>query len=50
MATCKLVEAALVKNVNEWTQGKLKLAVASFPELGLAGPDTLALVAEGTLG
>jgi len=50
IATCKLVEAVLVKNVNERTKGKVNLVISSFPELGLAGPDTLDLVSEGTLG
>ena len=49
IATCKLVEAVLIKNVKARTQGKINLVVSSFPELGLAGPDTLDLVAEGTL-
>jgi len=49
IATCKLVEAVIIKNVKARTQGKINLVVSSFPELGLAGPDTLDLVAEGTL-
>jgi len=32
-----------------WTGGALKILVSSFPELGLAGPDTLALVSDGTI-
>ena len=31
------------------TGGALKILVSSFPELGLAGPDTLALVSDGTI-
>lgn len=50
IATCKLVEAVLVKNVNERTEGKVNLVITSFPELGLAGPDTLSLVSDGTIG
>jgi len=50
VATCKLVEAVLIPNVNKRAQGKLTLVISSFPELGLAGPDTLELVSEGTLG
>ena len=49
IATCKLVEAVLVKTVNERMQGKLELVVTSFPELGLSGTDSLALVSEGTV-
>jgi len=49
LATCKLVEEVLVKNTIERTQGKLTLTITSFPELGLAGPDSLALVRDGTI-
>ena len=49
IATCKLVEAVIIKNVQARTQGKINLVVTSFPELGLAGPDTLALVTDGTI-
>ena len=49
VAPCKLVEAVIAKNIAERTEGKLKLAITSFPELGLAGPDSLALVRDGTI-
>ena len=49
LATCKLVEEVLIKNTAERTQGKLNLVVTSFPELGLSGPDSLALVRDGTI-
>ena len=49
LATCKLVEEVLVKNTTDRTQGKLNLVITSFPELGLAGPDSLALVRDGTI-
>ena len=49
VAPCKLVEAVIAKNIAERTEGKLTLAITSFPELGLAGPDSLALVRDGTI-
>ena len=49
VAPCKLVKAVIAKNIAERTQGKLTLAMTSFPELGLAGPDTLSLVRDGTI-
>jgi TRAP-type C4-dicarboxylate transport system substrate-binding protein len=38
------------KRVSERTSGRVKFQISSFPELGLAGPDTLRLVGDGTLG
>ena len=49
VAPCKLVDAVITENIKERTQGKLTLEITSFPELGLAGPDTLALVRDGTI-
>ena len=46
---CKLIEQFWAPNLEERTNGQLVLEVSSFPELGLAGPDTLQLVSEGTL-
>ena len=46
---CKLIEQFWAPNLEARTGGQLKLVVSSFPELGLAGPDTLQLVSEGTL-
>ena len=46
---CKLIEQYWAPNLEERTNGQLKLTVSSFPELGLAGPDTLQLVSDGTL-
>ena len=45
---CQLMETYLAPNLRERTNGKLELITSSFPELGLAGPDTLSLVADGT--
>ena len=47
---CKLIEAYLIPNLTERTNGQVELSVSSFPELGLAGMDTMSLVRDGTLG
>ena len=47
---CILIESYWAPNMEARTNGQLKLVASSFPELGLAGPDTLQLVSEGTLG
>ncbi len=47
---CKLMEAYLIPNLTERTNGQVELSVSSFPELGLAGTDTMSLVRDGTLG
>ena len=46
---CQLVDSFFSPNLLKRTNGQLDLVVSSFPELGLAGPDTLSLVADGTL-
>ena len=46
---CEVIDAYWVPNLAERTNGQIELVVSSFPELGLAGPDTLSLVEEGTL-
>jgi TRAP-type C4-dicarboxylate transport system substrate-binding protein len=49
---CKLLAApgGMVERIFERTNGQVEIEISSFPELGLAGPDTLRLVADGTLG
>ncbi len=47
---CKIIEQYWAPNLEARTNGQLVLEVSSFPELGLAGPDTLQLVSDGTLG
>ena len=47
---CKIIEQFWAPNLEARTNGQLMLEVSSFPELGLAGPDTLQLVSDGTLG
>ena len=46
---CKIVDTFLVDRLEERTNGKLLIESTSFPELGVAGPDTLNLVRDGTL-
>ena len=46
---CKIVDTFLVDKLSERTNGKIKIESTSFPELGVAGPDTLNLVRDGTL-
>ena len=46
---CVLIETYFAPNLEKRTNGKLTLTVSSYPELGLAGPDTLTLVSDGTL-
>ena len=46
---CKIIEQYWAPNLEKRTNGQLILEVSSFPELGLAGPDTLQLVSDGTL-
>ena len=46
---CKLIEQYWAPSLEARTNGQLKITVSSFPELGLAGPDTLQLVSDGTI-
>ena len=46
---CVLLETFFAPNLLERTDGKLQFITTSFPELDLAGPDTLSLVTDGTL-
>ena len=49
LPTCVLIQAYLAPNLQQRTNGQVKLTVTSFPELGLAGPETLQQVSDGTL-
>ena len=49
LGPCKVLESTLVPWLSARTNGQLEFVVSSFPELGLSGPDTLSLVASGTL-
>ncbi len=46
---CVLLESYFAPNLLERTNGKVEFITSSFPEMGLAGPDTLSLVTDGTL-
>ncbi len=49
ISPCMLIEQFWAPNLEARTNGQIKLAVTSFPELDLTGLDTLQLVSEGTL-
>ena len=49
LPTCVLIQTYLAPNLWERTDGQVELSVTSFVELGLAGPDTLSQVADGSL-
>ena len=46
---CQLLETYFKPNIERRTEGQVEFIVSSFPELGLAGPDTLSLVSQRTL-
>ena len=46
---CQLLESYFKPNIEKRTEGQVEFIVSSFPELGLAGPDTLSLVSQRTL-
>ena len=49
LAACVLIQTYLAPNLEQRTNGQVKITVTSFPELGLAGPETLEQVGNGTL-
>ena len=49
LPTCVLIQTYWAPNLWERTDGQVDLSVTSFVELGLAGPDTLSQVADGSL-
>ena len=49
LPTCVLMQTYFAPNLARRTNGQVKLAVSSFVELGLAGPDTLSQVGDGSL-
>ena len=49
VAACELVNNFFIPEVEKRTDGQLKFVLSSFPELGIAGADTLRLVADNTL-
>ena len=46
---CKLLKTYFAPNLLERTDGQIEFTISSFTELGLAGPDTLSLLTDGTL-
>ena len=46
---CVALHTFFAPNLLKRTNGKVEFITSSFPELGLAGPDTLSLVTSGTL-
>ena len=46
---CKLQTIYFAENVKERTNGQVDFEVSSYPELGLAGPDMMNLVEQGTI-
>ena len=49
LPTCILIQTYWAPNLAKRTNGQVKLSVVGFAELGLAGPDTLEQVGNGTL-
>ena len=49
MAACELVNSFFVPEVAKRTDGQVQFVISSFPELGIAGGDTLRLVEDNTL-
>ena len=49
VAACELVNSFFVPEVSKRTDGQLQFVISSFPELGIAGGDTLRLVEDNTL-
>ena len=49
LPTCVLIQAYWAPRLAERTNGQVRLSVVSFVELGLAGPETLDQVSNGTL-
>ncbi len=49
--SCKLLskEGGFVERVFQRTEGQVDMQISSFPELGLAGPDTMRLIENGTI-
>ena len=46
---CELIDSFYIPRVAERTNGAVTIEISSYPELGLAGPDTIRLVNDQTL-
>ena len=49
VAPCELFDNFFRKQIEERTNGKVVVEITSFPELGIAGPDSLNLITNGSL-
>ena len=49
VAACELVNSFFIPEVARRTDGQLQFTLSSFPELGIAGGDTLRLIEDNTL-
>ena len=49
VAPCELFDHFFKQQIEERTNGKVVFEITSFPELGIAGPDSLALITNGSL-
>ena len=49
VAPCRLLTTYYVPEIAKRTDGQVDLTITSYPELGIAGPDTLRLVGDNTL-
>ena len=49
VAPCELFDHFFRKQIEERTNGKVIIDITSFPELGIAGPDSLNLITNGSL-
>ena len=49
VAPCELFDHFFREQIEERTNGKVVVEITSFPELGIAGPDSLALITNGSL-
>ncbi len=49
VAPCELFDSFFKAQIEERTNGKVLVEITSFPELGIAGPDSLDLISNGSL-
>ena len=49
IAACELINSYFIPEVEKRTDGQVEFSITSFPELGIAGGDTLRLIEDNTL-
>ena len=49
VAACELINSYFIPEVEKRTDGQVQFSITSFPELGIAGGDTLRLIEDNTL-